>query len=47
MANVEEGLISTAADFLDSLLRAMPLLSPAARLQAAVKAAEARDLVSA
>lgn len=47
VANVEEGLISTAADFLDSLLRAMPLLSPAARLQAAVKAAEARDLVSA
>lgn len=45
--NDDEGLISAAADFLDSLLRAMPLRSPAARLQAAVKTAEACDLVSA
>ena len=45
--NDEEGLTSAAADFLDSLLRAIPLGSPAARLQAAVKTAEARDLASA
>lgn len=45
--NDEDGLTSAAADFLDSLLRAIPLRSPAARLQAAVKTAEARDLVGA
>lgn len=45
--NDKDGLTSAAADFLDSLLRAMPLQSPAARLEAAVKTAEARDLVSA
>jgi hypothetical protein len=45
--NDEEGLTSAAADFLDSLLQAIPLRSPAARLRAAVKAAEARDLMNA
>jgi hypothetical protein len=45
--NDEEGLTSAAADFLDSLLQAIPLRSPAARLRAAVKTAEARDLMDA
>ena len=41
----EDGLTSAAADFKESLTRAFPV-TPATRLRAAVKLAEAKELVS-